>query len=99
MPDRVLVEEIDEPEDEQPLFRRPSNRRISVSTAPSGSAALPALSVMDALPARPQQTGEDKDNTVLDAHDNIVAVTSTGQHAATAPGSSQQNGSSFPDEV
>lgn len=82
------IEEIEDTEDDEPLFRRPSSRRTNVSAAPSGSAALPALSVVDVVPARPQPYGGDQGEQMPPAE----------QHGLAAANSSHQNGG-FPEEV
>lgn len=86
--ERFHIEEIEDTEDDQPLFRRPSSRRTNVSAAPSGSNALPALSVVDVLPARPQPYEVDQAEQIRPAE----------QHGLAAANSSQQNGG-FPEEV
>ncbi len=84
--DRRLQEELEDlNENEEPLLRRPL-RRSSIIPGSSGLAALPALSVIESLPARLQQSSEHNEDSV-----------SVQNVAATGP--TQQNGESFPDEV
>ncbi|KAH9559776.1 hypothetical protein CY35_06G073700 [Sphagnum magellanicum] len=87
--DRRLQEELEDlNENEQPLLRRPL-RRSSIIPGSSGLAALPALSVIESLPARLQQSSEHNEDSVSVQN----AATS-----AAATGPTQQNGESFPDE-
>ncbi|CAM6047595.1 unnamed protein product [Sphagnum compactum] len=84
-----LSEELEDlNENEQPLLRRPL-RRSSIIPGSSGLAALPALSVIESLPARLQQSGEHNEDSV--SVQNAAA-------SAAATGPTQQNGESFPDE-
>jgi hypothetical protein len=88
--DRRLQEELEDlNENEQPLLRRPL-RGPSIIPGSSGSAALPALSVIESLPARLQQSSEHNEDSV--SIQNAAA-------SAAATGPTQQNGESFPDEV
>ncbi|CAK9230228.1 unnamed protein product [Sphagnum jensenii] len=87
--DRRLQEELEDlNENEQPLLRRPL-RRSSIIPGSSGLAALPALSVIESLPARLQQSSEHNEDSV--SIQNAAA-------SAAATGLTQQNGESFPDE-
>ncbi len=88
--DRRLQEELEDlNENEQPLLRRPL-RHSSIIPGSSGLAALPALSVIESLPARVQQSSEHNEDSV--SIQNAAA-------SAAAIGLTQQNGESFPDEV
>ncbi len=87
--DRSQEELEDLNENEQPLLRRPL-RRPSIIPGSSGLAALPALSVIESLPARLQQSSEHNEDSV--SVQNAAA-------SAAATGPTQQNGESFPDEV
>jgi hypothetical protein len=88
--DRRLQEELEDlNENEQPLLRRPL-RHSSIIPGSSGLAALPALSVIESLPARVQQSSEHNEDSV--SIQNAAA-------SAAATGLTQQNGESFPDEV
>ncbi|CAK9878231.1 unnamed protein product [Sphagnum jensenii] len=87
--DRRLQEELEDlNENEQPLLRRPL-RRSSIIPGSSGLAALPALSVIESLPARLQQSSE---------HDEDSVSIQNAAASAAATGLTQQNGESFPDE-